>query len=119
MAGELFLHDVEEPFIGALDDRLVELGRSNKLTPRDLASGDVVEHLLGLVAAHLQVARDGEQLAGLVDVVLVGPPVVVHRLGDPLVAVVLDQRVDERQRRVRRNRAAASELGFEAHDLGR
>ena len=119
VGSKLLLHDVEQSFVGALDDRLVQLGRSDELAAPDLAGGDVVVHLLGLVAVHLQVPRHRQELAGLVDVVLIGPPVVVHRLGDPFVAVVLDQGIDERQRRIGGHHTAAGELAFEAHDLRR
>ena len=55
----------------------------------------------------------------LVDVGVVGPAVVVHHLGHPLVAKVLEQHVDERESRVARHDAAIAALGLESHDLRR
>ena len=117
--GEPGSHQIEQPLIGGFDDRLGDVGGADEFAAPDLTPGDEVVVHLGAVGIELQIARQGEEPAGPVDAVLVRPAIVVHRLGDPLVAEVLDDGVDQRECRVGGYDAAVGVLAFESHDLRR
>jgi hypothetical protein len=112
-------HQIEQPLIGGFDDRLGDVGGADEFAAPDLTLGDEVVVHPGAVGIELQIARQGEQRAGLVDAVLIRPAIVVHRLGDPLVAEVLDDGVDQRECRIGGDDAAVGVLAFESHDLWR
>ena len=114
---EVALQHVEQSAVRGFEDRLVLVGRADHRSPPDLAVDDVVVHPPERVVVGLHVLIEGQQPAGLLDVGLVGPAVVVHQLGHPLVGEVLDQSVDECERAVRRREVTARVLGFESVDL--
>ena len=113
---QMRLEGLQEPAVAGLDHRPGHGVGSHHIEPADLAVG---EHLLGggvVRLAHRKASPQGKNGPGPVDVVGVGPAIMEHGLGQPLVGIVLDQLVQEGHGRVVRQHAAPFELPLQPPD---
>jgi hypothetical protein len=110
------VEQVEQALVRRLDHRTVLVGAAHQRTAADLAVGDERLRLLPAPVGLLRVVVEGQQPPGLVDGLRVVPAVVEHRLGEPLVGVVLDEAVAELDHRVGGGEAAAGDHRLEPVD---
>ena len=109
----------EAAVLFGLDHRAGHRVGADVAQPADLALGERPWRRpgpAGLVQAGCVAPPVGQGRRGLGDVGRIGPAVVEHRLGQPLVGVVLDQLVQERQRRIGGDQAAPGVGLLEALD---
>jgi hypothetical protein len=96
----------EEAAVAVLDDGRRRGVRADDSEPTDLSLGEELGELRDGGVVCIDGGPAGQHLRGLLHVGVVGPAVVEHRLREPLVAVVLDERVDEGHDRIRRHHLA-------------
>ena len=112
----MLFHDREIAAIAVFDHACGGVVRSHHVKPAHLAFNDVLFGLGEIGVAQKLAGPQRQNVAGMIDIRLVVPAVMEHRLGQPLIAVVFQQVVDERHRRIGRNHAAAGELALEQAD---
>jgi hypothetical protein len=113
LAREMSLERLQEPAVARLDDRSGHGVRAHNAQAADLALADGPGDLSQGLVGNGVVAPGGQDDRGFVDVVLVGPAVVEHGLGQPFVGVILDQLVDKGEARIVRDQAASGIVTFQ------
>ena len=104
--GETRIEQCEQAPVAILDHRGGGGVRADDAEAADLPLGELLACLGRDLVLPVDQHPARQERRGVLHVGGVGPAIVEHRLGEPFVGVVLDERVEEREHRVGRNHRA-------------
>ena len=116
MLAQMGAQNLDEALITLFDQR-PSLGRgADHMEAADLALGETLALFGDLLVGSRISKPEGQHVRAAFDVGRAHPAVVKHRLGQPLVAVILKQHVDEGGRGIGRDDMAPRMFGFQPSD---